>query len=119
MVGERTLFLPAPSGVGAVARFEGISDSVRGEPSRSLVTIGRSELPPLEEGEYYHADLIGLRCESEDGVFLGTVIAVDNFGGGDIIEIERPDGKKAMLPLRATVAELQGDHIVADPVFLA
>ena len=66
----------------------------------------RSALPPLGEGEYYHADLIGLPCVSADGEALGTVVAVENFGAGDILEIERPDGKRAMIPFRAGIADL-------------
>ena len=54
----------------------------------------RVELPPLADDEYYHADLIGLPCEGEDGAPLRTVVDVQNFGAGDIIEIERPDGKR-------------------------
>ena len=56
----------------------------------SLVEIDRSALPPLEEGEYYHADLIGLPAVDRDGNAIGTVIAVENYGAGDLLEIERP-----------------------------
>src|SRR3546814_6729121 len=48
------------------------------------------ECRPLGEGEYYHHDLIGLPCVSTDGAVLGHVVAVENFGAGDIIEIEKP-----------------------------
>ena len=49
----------------------------------------REALPDLDEGEYYHIDLIGLRAVSDSGETLGRVIAVQNFGASDIIEIEK------------------------------
>ena len=120
-VGERTLTLLAVKGSGgAIARFAEIADRNAAEALRGqLLTVPRSALPALEEGEYYHADLIGLRCESDAGEPLGTVVAVENFGAGDLVEIEKPDGRRAMLPFRPGVAELQGGRIVADPLFLA
>ncbi len=85
---------------GAVARFAEISDRNAAEALRStLLTVPRSALPPLEEGEYYHADLIGLAAVSDTGEALGTVVAVENFGAGDILEIEKPDGKRFMVPM--------------------
>ncbi len=87
---------------GAIARFAEITDRTAAETLRgTLLTVPRSALPPLEEGEYYHADLIGLTAISDAGDPLGTVIAVENYGAGDILEIERPDGKRFMVPMRA------------------
>ena len=60
----------------------------------------RSALPPLAEGEYYHADLIGLPAVSTDGDALGRCVAVENFGAGDVLEIERPDGNRFLVPMR-------------------
>ena len=120
--GERVLTLVSlrPGGGGAIARFAEIPDRNAAEALRGqLLSIPRSELPPLAEGEYYHADLIGLPCESQEGAPLGTVVDIQNFGAGDIIEIERPDGKRAMIPFRAGIADLRGDRIVADPICLA
>src|ERR1051326_8292277 len=57
---ERRLLSVRDTGKTAVARFDGISDRASAEALRgSLVEVDRSQLPPLEEGEYYHADLIG------------------------------------------------------------
>ena len=67
----------------------------------TVLTVPRSALPPLEEGEYYHADLIGLAAVSDAGEPLGTVVAVENFGAGDVLEIERPTGKRFMVPMTA------------------
>jgi 16S rRNA processing protein RimM len=120
--GERVLTLKSvrPGSAGAVARFAEIGDRSAAEALRgTLLTIPRDALPPLEEGEYYHADLIGLTCVDGAGEALGTVVAVENFGAGDLLEIERPDGKRALIPFRPGIADLAGGRIVADPAFLA
>jgi 16S rRNA processing protein RimM len=120
--GDRALTLSAirAGSGGAVARFEEIGDRTAAEALRGqLLTVPRSELPPLDEGEYYHADLIGLPCVDTSGTALGTVVAVENFGAGDLLEVERPDGRRALIPFRDGIADLAGDHIVADPAFLA
>lgn len=121
-VGERQLTLKSvkPGGGGAIARFAEVHDRTAAEKLRGqLVTVPRSALPPLEEGEYYHADLIGLPCESLEGEPLGTVVAVENFGAGDILEIERAGGRRSMVPFRAGVADLADGRIRVDPLFLA
>ena len=121
-VGGRELALRdiKDGGKTAIARFEGISDRTAAEALRGeLVEIGRDALPPLAEGEYYHADLIGLPCVDEAGEPLGAVAAVENFGAGDLIEVERPDGKRSLIPFREPIARLEGDRIILDPEFLA
>ena len=121
-VGDRrfTLVSVKPGGIGAIARFAEISDRNGAEALRgALMTVDRAALPPLDEGEYYHADLIGLPCESPDGEPLGTVVAVENFGAGDIVEIEKADGKRTMVPFRPGIADLLDGRIRVDPLFLA
>lgn len=107
---------------GALARFAGVQNRNEAEALRGTVlTVPRSALPPLAQGEYYHIDLIGLPAISTDGVPLGTVAAVQNFGAGDVLEIaqhaddgahnqDRPDqdrpnqgrsGKVFMVPMTA------------------
>ena len=104
----------------AIARFEGIADRSAAEALRgSLVEIDRAALPPLEDGEFYHADVIGLPCVDEAGEPVGTVAAVENFGAGDLLEIEKPDGKRSLIPFRAPIAVLQDDRVTVDPEFLA
>lgn len=91
---------------GAIARFAEVTDRTRAEALRgTALTVPRSALPPLGEGEYYHADLIGLPAVSTDGETLGICVAVENFGAGDVIEIERPSGdgkpgKRVMVPMK-------------------
>ena len=99
---------------GAIARFAEVADRTAAEALRStLLTVPRSALPPLEEGEYYHADLLGLTAVSDTGEPLGTVVAVENFGAGDILEIERPSGKRFMVPMtEAAVPEWNDERVV-------
>jgi 16S rRNA processing protein RimM len=120
--GDRPLTLKSvkPGSAGAIARFAEIADRAAAEGLRgTLLTVKRSALPALEAGEYYHADLIGLPCEAADGAVLGTVVAVENYGAGDLLEIERPDGKRGLIPFRAGIADLAEGRVVADPAFLA
>jgi len=85
---------------GAIARFAEVADRAAAEALRgTALTVPRLALPPLAEGEYYHADLLGLAAVSDAGEPLGTVIAVENFGAGDILEIERPDGRRFMVSM--------------------
>ena len=121
-VGERLLTLVSVRGAakGAVARFAEVQDRGAAEALRGqMLTVPRAELPALEEGEYYHADLVGLFCQGRDGTPLGTVVAVENYGAGDLLEIERPNGKRALIPFREGIADLADGRIVADPAFLA
>lgn len=120
--GDRALTLVALRGgaPGGIARFAEIGDRNAAEALRGqMLSVPRSELPPLEEGEYYHSDLLGLPCTSPDGEALGTVVAVENYGAGDLLEIENPEGRRALIPFRDGIADLEGDRIIADPAFLA
>ena len=111
---------------GAIARFAEVADRTAAEKLRgTALTVPRSSLPPLGEGEYYHADLLGLAAVSTTGEALGTVIAVDNFGAGDVLEIERPAledgkrGKRFMVPMKAdAVPEWDGSRVVIDAAFV-
>ncbi|MCH7629731.1 ribosome maturation factor RimM [Novosphingobium percolationis] len=92
---------------GAIARFVEVADRTAAEKLRgTALTVPRSSLPALAEGEYYHADLIGLPAVSTTGDPLGECIAVDNYGAGDVLEIRRPatedgkPGKRFMVPMR-------------------
>ena len=85
---------------GAIARFAEVADRTAAEKLRGTVlTVSRDALPALEEGEFYHSDLLGLTVVTDSGDEIGNVCAVENFGATDIVEIEKPDGKKFMVPL--------------------
>lgn len=109
---------------GAVARFAEIGDRTAAERLRgTTLDVPRSSLPPLAAGEYYHADLIGLPAVSTAGAVLGTCIGVENFGAGDILEIERParSGEKPqrfMVPMRPeAVPEWDGERVMIDAAY--
>jgi len=120
--GERKLTLKSvrPANQGAVATFVEISDRSAAEALRGTVlTVPRSALPPLGEGEYYHHDLLGLPCVSTDGIAIGHVAAVENFGAGDILEIEKPDRKRFMVPMTAqAVPAWNDDGVTIDAAFV-
>jgi 16S rRNA processing protein RimM len=106
---------------GAIARFAEVADRTAAEKMRgTALTVPRSALPALAEGEYYYADLIGLPAISTSGEDLGHCIAVENFGAGDVLEIERPHengkpGKRFMVPMTAeAVPEWMDLRIVID-----
>lgn len=102
---------------GAVARFAEVADRNGAEALRGVeLAVPRSALPPLEPGEYYHVDLIALPCVSDAGDEIGRVVAVENFGAGDILEIEKPDGKRFMVPIHA--AEIEADRAVIESAFV-
>lgn len=65
--------------------------------------IARSSLPETDADEYYHADLIGLRAVDVPGKTIGKVLAIHNFGAGDIIEIAPPQGPTLLLPFTKAV----------------
>ncbi len=117
---ERKLVSVRAAGKGAVARFDGVADRSAAEQLRgSLVEIDRDALPPLAEDEYYHADLIGTPCVDGEGAPIGTVVAVENFGAGDLLELEKAEGGRSLIPFKPGIAELNGGRIVLDPDFLA
>lgn len=117
---ERRLLAVRDGGKTAVARFEGIEDRSAVEALRgSLIEVDRSQLPSLEEGEYYHADLVGLAAIDRNGTPVGVIAAVENNGAGDLLEVELDDGRRSLIPFRAGIADLEGDRIVLDPQFLA
>lgn len=110
---------------GAVARLAECEDRNTAEKLRgTALTITRADFPDLVDGEYYHADLLGLPATSEAGEALGTVVQVLNFGAGDVIEVERPpvdgrSGKRFMVPMnKDAVPEWSAERLVIDSAFV-
>jgi len=120
--GGRKLTLQSvrPANQGAVASFAEIADRSAAEALRgTILTVPRSALPPLGAGEYYHHDLIGLPCVSTGGAAIGHVATVENFGAGDILEIEKPDGKRFMVPMTAqAVPAWDADGVTVNAAFV-
>ena len=104
---------------GVIARFAEVADRTAAEALRgTLLTVARAELPPLEDGEYYHADLIGLAVVSTAGEAVGQVVDVENFGAGDVIEVERADGGRFMAPMHA-VTDWDEARLTLEAAFVA
>jgi len=73
---------------GVIARVGGVGDRTAAEALVGMrLFVERSALPPADEGEFYHADLLGMAAVAEDGSILGEVVAVENFGAGDLLEV--------------------------------
>ena len=104
---------------GAIARFAESTNRNHAEALRGTVlNVPRGELPDLADGEFYYADLVGLPAVSAAGEALGNVVAVENFGAGDIVEIERPTGKRFMVPMRPeAVPEWSAERLVVSADF--
>ena len=86
-----------------VVRFEGVDTREAAEAlNGTALFIDRARLPAdLEPDEFYHADLIGLAAFDEAGERVGRIVAVHDFGGGDLLEIALPFGKTVMVPFTA------------------
>ncbi|MGY4475022.1 ribosome maturation factor RimM [Bradyrhizobium sp. USDA 3364] len=79
--------------------------------------VPRERLPDTDDGEYYHTDLIGLAAVTTAEQPLGKVIAIHNFGAGDIIEIAPPQGTTMLLPFTNAVVptvDLEGGRVMID-----
>jgi 16S rRNA processing protein RimM len=83
---------------GLICRVAGVGDRTQAERLKgTALYVPRDRLPPAAEGEFYHADLIGLSVVTETGAALGTVAAVLNYGAGDILEVRRAGEKQTVL----------------------
>jgi 16S rRNA processing protein RimM len=102
-----------------LARIEGIGDRDGAQALRGVhIYVARAALPELEEEEYYVTDLIGLGAEDPNGTPLGKIAAVQNFGAGDILEIECPGEEPLLVPFtKAAVprVDLAGGRVVVAP----
>jgi 16S rRNA processing protein RimM len=92
-----------------LARLTGVADRSAAERLRNVkLYVTRDKLPAIEEPEtWYHADLVGLAAVGLDGAAIGRVVAVRNFGAGDLLEIAPAAGGPTMLlPFTDTVVPL-------------
>lgn len=88
-----------------IVSVEGVTDRDAAAKLTNLeLYASRDVMPPAEEDEFYHADLIGLQAKDPDGKIIGFVLAMHNFGAGDIIEIKPVDGGQTLLlPFTKTI----------------
>mgnify|MGYP000094324588 CR=1 FL=1 len=91
-----------------VVRFREVADRNAAEALNGTeLSIPRERLPAPDDDEFYHADLIGLPAVAADGAALGTVIAIPNYGAGDLLEIAPPVGPTLLVPFtRANVPDI-------------
>ncbi len=100
----------------AIAAFAEIADRDAAESLRGKdLMISREALPETDSNEYYHTDLVGLRADDSESRTIGRVRAIHNFGAGDVVEIERPDGDSVLLAFtreNVPLIDLSGGRIV-------
>jgi 16S rRNA processing protein RimM len=101
-----------------VATIKGVTDRTAAERLNGLeLYVSRDRLPQTDDDEYYHADLIGLAAETTAGAPLGRVLAIHNFGAGDIIEIAPPTGSTLLLPFTNAVVptvDIAGGRVIIE-----
>jgi 16S rRNA processing protein RimM len=102
-----------------VVRVKGVTERDAAQKLTHVqLYISREKLPPPEEDEFYCRDLIGLRAETSDGVGLGTIVAVPNYGAGDILEVAPPAGETLLFPFTRAVVphiDLAGGRVIVEP----
>jgi 16S rRNA processing protein RimM len=101
-----------------VATLKGVVTREDAERLNGLeLYVAREKLPATEADEYYHADLIGLAAVNAAGAPVGRVIAIHNFGAGDIIEIAPLNGATMLLPFTnavVPVVDIAAGHVVVE-----
>jgi 16S rRNA processing protein RimM len=101
-----------------VATFKGVATREDAERLNGIeLYVARDKLPATDENEYYHADLIGLAAVTAANEPLGRVLAIHNFGAGDIIEIAPSHGTTMLLPFTNAVVptvDLAGGRVVIE-----
>jgi len=103
-----------------IARIKGVADRTAAEGLKGTkLYVDRAALPETQDGTYYHADLVGLAAVLPSGDALGKIVAVHNFGAGDLFEVEMADGRTELVPFSdAAVAEvdLGGGKVTINPL---
>ena len=101
-----------------VAKLKGVATREDAERLNGVeLYVARDKLPATAEHEYYHADLIGLAAVTPADEPLGRVVAIHDFGAGDIIEIAPPQGASLLLPFTNAVVpsvDLAGGRVVIE-----
>jgi 16S rRNA processing protein RimM len=101
-----------------VATLKGVATREEAERLNGIeLYVPRAALPEPDEGEYYHADLIGLAAVNAAGEPIGRVVAMHDFGAGDIIEIAPPEGATLLLPFTNAVVptvDIKGGKVIVE-----
>lgn len=101
-----------------VATFKGVATRNDAEKLNGIeLYVPREKLPETDDGEYYYADLIGLAAVNAADEPIGRVIAIHNFGAGDIIEIAPSKGATLLLPFTNAVVptvDIAGGRVVIE-----
>ena len=105
---------------GFAARLGGVTSKEAADALRGLRLFApRDRLPSLPDDEFYHADLIGMKVVDTGGADLGEVIAVQDHGAGDLLELRVPGtSETVLLPFTHEIVptvDLAAGRIVADP----
>jgi len=99
-----------------VATLKGVTTREEAERLNGIeLYVAREKLPVTGENEYYHADLIGLAAVTPTNEPLGRVVAIHNFGAGDIIEIAPPQGPTMLLAFTNAVVptvDIAGGRVI-------
>lgn len=108
-----------PANTVVVVRFKEVKTRDQAEAlTGSELFIDRSALPDNgEDGEFYHADLVGLSVKDETGEAVGRVTAVQNFGGGDILELTLGGKRGVLVPFTQAavpVVDVPGGFLTID-----
>ncbi len=115
-----TVMRPAAGAKGVViARVAGVGDRDAAAALKGLrLHVDRAALPAPEGGEFYCGDLVGLTACRADGGIAGKVAAVHNYGGGDVLEIEAPNGSSMLIPFTKAavpVVDIAKGRLVVEP----
>lgn len=82
-----------------IATIENVADRNTAEKLRGKkFYVRRAQLPALDDDAFYHTDLIGMTALWPDGTVMGKVIGIDNFGAGDLIDIQPAKGQSFYVP---------------------
>ncbi len=105
-----------------VAKLSGIDHREQAEALNGVeFSVSRDALgnDGLQEDEFFHADLIGLAAIDADGARHGRIVAIHNFGGGDMLELSGGGRKTVLIPFtEAAVPQIdaKGGTITVDPI---
>jgi 16S rRNA processing protein RimM len=102
-----------------IATIDGVADRNAAEKLAGLQLYAeRASLPPPDEEEFYRADLIGLEAVTPDGAPLGRIVAVEDYGAGDVIELRLAEGGSVLVPFTQAVVpvvDIAAGRVVIDP----